>query len=67
MKIVHLPLHVTPSPVYPWLQIQVKLPGGVLAQAALVSQLTVHAGGMVAIIRAAVALQTSLSTAKLFA
>ena len=34
-----LPEHVTPFPVYPWLQVQVKLPGGVLAQAALVSQL----------------------------
>ena len=29
---------MTPSPVYPWLQVQVKLPG-VLAQAALVAQL----------------------------
>ena len=34
----HLPMHVTPSPVYPWLQVQVK-PPGVLVQAALVSQL----------------------------
>jgi hypothetical protein len=31
---------VTPFPVYPWLQAQVKLPG-VLAQTALVSQLSV--------------------------
>ena len=34
-----LPEHVTPFPVYPWLQVQVKLPGGVLVQAALLSQL----------------------------
>ena len=33
-----LPMHVTPSPVYPWIQVQVKLPG-VLVQAALVWQL----------------------------
>ena len=33
-----LPKHVTPSPVYPWLQVQMK-PPGVLVQAALVSQL----------------------------
>ena len=35
----HLPMHVTPSPVYPWLQVQVK-PPGVLVQAALVLQLS---------------------------
>ena len=34
----HLPMHMTPSPVYPWLQVQVK-PPGVLVQAALVLQL----------------------------
>ena len=32
-------MHVTPSPVYPWLQVQVK-PPGVLVQAALTSQLS---------------------------
>ena len=36
--IEHLPIHVTPSPVYPWLQVQVK-PPGVLVQAALVLHL----------------------------
>ena len=36
----YIPAHTTPSPVYPWLQVQVKLPG-VLVQAALVSQLSV--------------------------
>ena len=36
----YLPVHITPFPVYPWLQVQVKLPG-VLVQAALVWQLTV--------------------------
>ena len=34
----HLPMHMTPSPVYPWLQVQVK-PPGVLVQVALVLQL----------------------------
>ena len=34
----HLPTHATPSPVYPWLQVQVK-PPGVLVQVALVLQL----------------------------
>ena len=38
----YLPMHVTPSPVYPWLQVQVK-PPGVLVQAALVSQLSASA------------------------
>ena len=33
---------MTPFPVYPWLQVQVKLPG-VLVQLALVSQLSVLA------------------------
>ena len=37
--LAHLPLHLSPLPVYPWLQVQVKLPG-VLVQAALVSQLS---------------------------
>ena len=32
-------MHVTPSPVYPWLQLQAKLPGP-LVQVALVSQLS---------------------------
>ena len=38
------PVQVIPSPVYPELQVQVKLPGGVLVQAACTSQglSTVH-------------------------
>ena len=36
----NLPVHVTPLPVYPWLQAQVKVPG-VLVHAALVAQLSV--------------------------
>ena len=36
----HLPMHISPFPVYPWLQVQVK-PPGVLVQAALRSQLSV--------------------------
>ena len=36
----YLPIQLTPFPVYPWLQVQVKLPG-VLVQLALVSQLSV--------------------------